>query len=126
MNPSEADLTPFAQGYVAELLGTLDAARMAHYQARRRRGLPEAVPIRPAFDWFAPEALALILSDCERHQSAHADALNGKDGPRRPDSSPQNDGRMFWHWRNKPESTCYAPLRVFLDGAGKIQLEPAQ
>lgn len=83
-----SDLSPFTQGYIGALLLALDEQRMAHYQDRRRRSLPEAVPVRPAFSWLAPETLARIIADCEAFAP----------GPH-PDLSPSAYGREFWYGR---------------------------
>jgi len=96
------DLDAFTQGYVAAMF-------QAHFITR------------PAFDMLAPETLARIIADCEVYQTAHRSALNGMDGPRRPDATPHNDGRMFWHWRNKPGATSYSPLTVELGDDGKVR-----
>ena len=104
-----SDLTPFMQGYVEAMLQPHEAL---HYSLTDRFA---------GFSDLAPETLARIIADCEAYQAAHHSALEGLDGPRRPDSTHQKDGAMFWHWRNKPGAISYSPLTVTLGDDGKIR-----
>lgn len=53
-----SDLSPFAQGYVEALLRDIQWPDPAEGYG------PSSAVVH--FDWLAPEALALILKDCER------------------------------------------------------------
>lgn len=120
------DLSPFAQGYVEALFASL----------RRWNGRPVLpVPgpegsssslIEVAFCDLHPEALAMILRDCEAlTQEFPTMALT------------HNDGFVFWHSRQsgfRPGAdafhgaslkVAFPPLRVSLDDAGKVRLEVA-
>lgn len=102
-----SDLSPFAQGYVEALF------------AGGVIGLSERTPLlsapaylsgpRPfAFSDLAPEALALILKDCE-------DA-------RRKLNANEVDGPWFWAWRQRNQSPVFPPLTVYLGDDGKVRL----
>lgn len=118
-----ADLTPFSQGYVEALLIALDQQRMAHYQDRRRRGLPEAVPIRPAYSWLAPETLARIIADCD----LFCESILG--GPNPITAADKESGGEFWRARQSGRLTASArfygfpPLTVYLGDDGKVRFQ---
>lgn len=110
-----SDLTPFAQGYVEAMLRDLDARRMAHYQDRRRRGLPEAVPICPRYSWLAPATVERITVDC-----AKLAALYG--------FSTEKQGRLVWWLRNEQmvSRPGFPPLTPFLSDDGLIMLREVE
>ena len=113
-----SDLSPFAQGYVEALFAAASDDLDRQYRESGETADDGNGPF--GFSDLAPETLARIIADCEQYQAAHKDALNGRDGPRRPDATPENDGRMFWHWRNKPGAIGYSPLTVQLGEDGKV------
>lgn len=111
------DLSPFTQGYIEALLAALDEQRMAHYQDRRRKGLPEAVPIKSAYRWLAPETLARIIADCEAFQASPA---HDHGGDRRA------KGAALWKARNAipnlgSDRYRFPPLTVQLGDDGKVR-----
>ena len=116
-----SDLSPFVQGYIEAFLAS--GPLQIPYEAPTRPGIKPMWTVRDvAFRDLAPETLARIIADCEAYQAAHHSALEGLDGPRRPDSTRQKDGAMFWHWRNKPGAISFLPLTVQLGGDGKVRL----
>lgn len=98
-----SELTPFAQGYVEALFADLADAPRSFWDSCFPRG-------EHAFSDLSPEALAMILADCERGRSIYAKAR-------------QDDGRHFWRWR-QVEGARYGfpPLTVYLDDAGNVCL----
>jgi hypothetical protein len=112
-----SDLTPFQQGYVEALLRALDAQRWQAYRASCAaspgRHLP--VPLHPAFRWLSPEALALILRDCQRFTGGRTWGADV--------------GRGFWLDRQEGSYTNaldpFPPLTVTLSDAGKVELRTA-
>lgn len=112
------DLSPFAQGYVEALIQCADA--------ERRAARPFGQYLRLGFSDLSPEALAMILRDCE--------AMAGRFPAMR---FTANDGFAFWGSRKAGFRTGadafhgatlngpFPPLRVYLDDAGKVRLEPA-
>lgn len=117
-----SDLPPFAQGYVEALLQSLDAARMAAYRAAPWGSKGREVPIPAAFSWLAPEALALILTDC------------GDYGRYFTGTKPHENGGHFWRNRqyghlrdvtNDGVTRHFPPLAPYLREDGKIDLKEA-
>lgn len=92
-----SDLSPFAQGYIAAALESI--------------GVPE-------WSRLAPEALALILSDCET-----APAIYRAKWPDMADA-----GRALWRDRQQGILSIFGipPLRVYLDDAGNVRLSTAE
>ena len=114
------DLSPFAQGYITALL----CLRRKGCDCCEGRGeigghtgqtpesfvwVTEPCPACvPGFSDLAPEALALILSDCE---AAKARLMCNA-----------GDGGWFWSNRQAGRFDPFPPLRVYLDDAGKVRL----
>lgn len=111
------NLSPFCQGYVEALLRALDAQRWAAYRASCAaspgRHLP--VPLHPAFHWLAPEALALILRDCEGIGF----------GRGRFYADTQRQGGHFWADRQRGGFVNFPPLTITLSDDGKVCLMEA-
>jgi hypothetical protein len=100
------DLTPFQQGYVEALFASISELPSGTN--------PPAGEWRPfAFSDLSPEALALILRDCERQATVYTD--------RKPDVL---DGQIFWDGRKNHVLRPYGfpPLTVSLNDAGKVCL----
>lgn len=104
-----SDFSLFEQGYVEALLTDLDRARMASYRAAAWGSKGRSVPIRPAFSWLSPEALAMILVDCECAQ--HPDWTYSA-----------HDGWHLWSDRQAGKWATLPPLRVSLSDDGKVHL----
>lgn len=107
-------LTPFQQGYVEALFSTL------RYAPKTPLPDPPSLGWRSfAFSSLSPEALAMILGDCEAFCSAF-----GRDTRILP------QGQAFWTqrqdggWAN--QSPSFPPLRVSLSDDGKIHLQPEE
>ncbi|MET3527264.1 hypothetical protein [Phenylobacterium koreense] len=98
------DLSPFEQGYVQALLRGVDLVG---------QWLDTVDPYRaPGFSDLAPEALAMILRDCEARAPAYAASMR----------YPPSAGRSFWRVRQHGHVPTFPPLRVFLNDAGKVCL----
>lgn len=132
------DLTPFQQGYVEALFASNDPMRW------ESTGSP-AHTVKPAFDRLSPEALSLILRDCEAFQATEAfrhwvGDWVGKSGL----PEPQDVGRDFWRYRTNRDLTpdrhnyggylgqriaeasrTFPPLTVTLSDKGKVELAVA-
>lgn len=107
-----ADLSPFVQGYVEALL--------ADWRAALERGRRHPLPLGmvPRFADLAPEALALILRDCEAwsHQYTHPAF----------DPGPRVRGQHFWRDRNRaPFFRDFPPLTPYLGDDGRVRLREA-
>lgn len=108
------DLTPFAQGYVEALFTSLRKGDIGHW--------PDALARKIGFKDLAPEALAMILRDCK---NAEGWLCQGNMAARGLIAS---EGGRFWserqrgEWMDKPEYVRYAPLRIYLNDAGKVML----
>lgn len=90
------DLSPFMQGYVEALLRATGSA----------------------FSDLSPEALALILRDCEANREALA--AIGIHGP-----GTAQSGADFWRLRNTCKMTTFPPLVPFLADDGRVHLREA-
>lgn len=104
------DLSPFAQGCVEALFASIEypAAQDTRY-------------LDKGFSDLSPEALAMILRDCELFLNRH------------PGWVTRGGGSLFWKGRHDQEERSsgslfsdtlrdFPPLRVSLDDAGKVQL----
>lgn len=112
-----SDLTPFAQGYVEAMF-----AEQRSWNGRPVLPVPAPEGSSPSqvvevgFSDLAPEALALILEDCDRwlrlYAATPSDAANGA---------------RFWELRNLQLVTRhdFPPLRAHLGGDGKVALSQA-
>lgn len=104
---------PFAQGYVEALFASIGC--LLPWERHDGHSEPQYV----GFSDLAPEALAMILRDCEAFCSAF-----GRDARIAP------QGKAFWMqrqdggWSNQTPS--FPPLRVYLNDAGKVMLELAK
>lgn len=106
------DLPPFAQGYVEALFadarpGYDDAGLGGHYVC--------------GFSDLSPEALGMILQDCERIQGRAREGLtNGL-------ARPTDPGGAFWRLRQRGiYGDDFPPLTPFLADDGKVHLREAQ
>lgn len=107
------DLTPFQQGYVEALLASI---------SELPSGInPPAGEWRPfAFSDLAPEALAMILRDCERiHGRARGALTNGL-------ARPTDPGGAFWRLRQRGiYGDDFPPLTPSLSDDGRVHLREA-
>lgn len=99
-----SDLSPFAQGYVEAML--IESAR----------GWTDTGKLVVSFSELHPEALDMILRDCEVlarrvGYMAKADA---------------EMGALVWAQRQDGKISAFPPLRVYLDDGGKVRLEVRQ
>jgi hypothetical protein len=94
------DLTPFQQGYVEALFASVMPPRTVNPS------------FASGFSDLSPEALALILRDCERWQEQF------------PAVGKHKDGAAFWELRTKQyvKRPDFPPLTVSLSDEGKVQL----
>jgi hypothetical protein len=95
-----SDLSPFVQGYIEALAEYSDRELGEAFE--RRHGAGEVI----GFSDLSPEALALILKDCE-----HARA-----------SDTAEAGRLFWTMRQGGKLTAFPRLTVSLSDEGKVLL----
>lgn len=95
------NLTPVAQGYVEALIHSVGATR---------------------FSDLSPEALALILRDCEAFYGGEVKPLPGS-----VNRATSADGKLFWLLR---QDDCYPvkfpPLTPYLSADGKVCLREGQ
>ena len=107
------DLDPFTQGYIEALLGALDDARPIAYRNGAWGSKAREVPIRPAFSWVSPEALAVTLRDCADARRRYM----------REDTT--KDGALFWSARTNgdcvPEG--FPPLAPYVRDDCKVDLK---
>lgn len=106
------DLSPFAQGYVEALFAShRQDLGTATYYANDQREWRDA-----AFSDLAPEALAMILADCDRWIQLYPATGRGT-----------ANGARFWELRNLQliTRTDFPPLRVYLNDDGKVSLSQA-
>lgn len=125
-----SDLSPFAQGYVEALFASFERWPSTTFGDAKYPALPNVsghgVTIGLGFSDLSPEALALIIRDCER---ALRTSLWGNS---------VRDGRLFWSerteelfsgfWGGQQTLLCetlFPPLRPFLNEDGKVCLEPS-
>lgn len=112
------DLSPFAQGYVEA-----SWREWGHLHPGKVWGSL----VKPfGFSDLSPEALSMILGDCEAHQKTYG----------LPAGDPRNTarGRNFWvnrqtgMWAKTGAGLVggFPPLRVWLDDDGKVELSPSQ
>lgn len=96
------DLSPFAQGYVEALL-----LEFGHTWSDDNGDL------FVSFSDLSPEALAMILRDCEAWTKVYPKAASGQ---------------SFWRCRQEQlvKRPAFPPLRVYLNDAGKVCLEVAK
>ncbi len=96
-----SDITPFAQGYVEALFESLSPAF---------RSGPKSSQF--GFSDLSPEALGMILKDCEAHEKAYP--LQAHD-PRR-----HNRGLNFWRNRQAGmwTNSGFPPLTSYLGATG--------
>lgn len=104
-----AMLSPFAQGYVEALLdaGT-DTFGLVIINAHHKE-------TNPVFSDIAPEALAMVLRDCERFVAHAKMDLSGL----------SEAGASFWRLRQADTAAwayAFPPLRAYLNDAGKVAL----
>ena len=137
------DLSPFVQGYVeaasAELQRSFcrvhSATRAEHPLSRYvrctacgARGIPSNGRRKPGrtrrvtwlkvrFSMWSPEALALILRDCE--------AASGPPHPRAVVGAANAAGRLFWYTRQHGKLPSFPPLTPYLADDGKVCLKEA-
>lgn len=124
------DLSPFAQGYVEALLRDY-----GHVCEGRPRGSGEHPMLRSmimahrqaAFSDLHPEALAMILRDCEWAESFLSQGNMFARG------LVKSEGERFWQTRKagewvsgRPAPVTFKPLTIYLDDAGKVRLEVAE
>lgn len=112
-----SSLSPFAQGYVEALFGDLNG--------RRIRATSDGLnPYR--FSDLSPEALAMILADCER-RLRHCPSEGSDPGPSfaRTGEVPRECGRRFWKWRQQGNTKNFPPLTPYLADDGKVHLRVA-
>lgn len=99
-----SDLSPFAQGYVEAIFAELQ--QLSHTTGW-------------AYRYLSPEALAMILRDCEAYRARYQ-------------SSTHEQGAAFWAARQNPTryfsgwNADFPPLRVYLNDDGKVMLEIAK
>lgn len=121
-----SDLSPFVQGYVEaaarELYERLASASMQNLHRARRLAVSKV-----AFHNWSPEALALILRDCEAFAARGRGAINFQETP--------EAGGRFWIARQTgfpqagSQALCdaFPPLTPYLSDDGKVCLrEDAQ
>lgn len=106
-----SDLSPFVQGYVEALwLSAYHDGQFATAMKARRRDMK-----LPGFSDLSPEALALILRDCE----ALTEDFPGV-------AAVRAAGSDFWMARNHPEGLPrFPPLTPYLSDDGKVCLREA-
>lgn len=97
------DLTPFAQGYVEALFAGSPAL---HGDGSDTRDA--------GFRDLSPEALAMILGDCEQRLSVGGDWPNTTTA-----------GEMFWLSRQRGRQVAFPPLTPYLSDDGKVCLKPS-
>lgn len=102
------DLTPFAQGYVEALFAEFNARAGEAYEITQPAG----------FSHLSPEALALILRDCEPAPNSQA-AISVA-----PHIAAEL-GRQFWARRQAGEYRAFPPLTPYLSDDGKVCLREA-
>lgn len=104
------DLSPFAQGYVEAIFASLP-------KWRGRPSVEAPSPPRAAkvvgFSHLSPEALALILRDCE----ATDFSWNGR--------RCTHAGKLFWKTRQDGKSAAFPPVTISLSDAGKVEVRVA-
>ena len=102
-----SDLSPFQQGYVEALFAGLRSANFWPACPHARRIM--------RFDRLAPEALALILKDCDRHCIRSLRRIPQVDA---------RDGANFWKWRQEGlyRDAGYVPVTPYLSDEGKVCL----
>lgn len=106
------DLTPFQQGYVEALFESAWPDLLSQFIAK---GMSEpedhADCVKPEFSDLSPDALAMILADCERFRG-------------RTSSQSRAVGALFWKNRagGYLSDDGWMPLRVSLSDDGKIHL----
>jgi len=107
------DLAPFAQGYVEAIFAGLEHPGYIDVEP----GNTDAGHIPVGFRHLAPEALAMILRDCEGLSGIYSDTARG--------------GALFWsdrlggHFLGLNPQTRFPPLRVYLNDDGKVALSQA-
>lgn len=115
------DLSPFAQGYVEALFDGF----YRQEQAKARDHFPRVSEAfaRYGFSDLSPEALALILKDCEVYERHY---------PMKPFAEYRRArGAAFWAERNSGKRTSdwspvhFYPQAVSLGDDGKIHLSPS-
>lgn len=108
------DLTPFQQGYVEALFAEVPPALVPNGDPETGESWDEEDP--RGFSDLSPEALAMILADCDRQALVYTD--------RTPD---QTDGRIFWSGRqhNVLRSRGFPPLTPYLSDEGRVCLKVA-
>lgn len=105
-----SDLSPFAQGYVEAAVAGFHGWFDVGYKSKGFR------PV--GFSDLAPEALAMILRDCDRWIQLYPATGRGT-----------ANGARLWELRNLQlitPTTDFPPLCVYLNDAGKVMLEVAQ
>lgn len=138
-----SDLDPFTQGYVEALFASLRARwckrghepEGIHFLSRYvrcskcgQRGIPSNGSRkagrsrritwlkRLGFFDLSPEALAMILRDCERFQQVSPPPM---------DSLGTVGGAWLWHFRQNGQFAAYRPLTITLADDGNVHLKEA-
>lgn len=110
-------LTPFQRGYVEALL------HHAHDYLGLRAG--RYAPL--GFSDLSPEALAMILADCEAFSRAIGkDPSHNAGLGRRFYENRQSRFSSLWSLHQAEFNAAFPPLRVFLSDDGKIHLQPEE
>lgn len=104
-----SDLTPFQQGYAAEVI---KAAQDAH--DREMMSDLDGPEYRLGFTSLSPAAIAMIIRDCE-------DANHTFNGAR-----DAGGGRAFWAWRKTGQSVAFPPVTITLSDDGNVNLQPVE
>lgn len=111
---SWSDLSPFAQGYVEALFAELTRDMVRPLEGRGAGwGLP-------AFSDLSPEALAMILGDCEAYR-----AERDERGPYPAAHWTAERGGDFWGSRQCGTWINFPPYTVSLGDDGKVRLAVA-
>lgn len=103
------DLSPFAQGYVEALFASLNVG--GSYIGYLQTSYGELH--RCTFRDLAPEALDMILRDCEV-LARRVGYMTAADA---------DMGALVWAQRQRGEISDFPPLRISLTEAGKVALE---
>lgn len=104
-----SDLSPFAQGYVEALFESVVPVRDDGATVER------CVWEVAGFRHLSPEAVEMILRDCELWEQTRAPCAIEADA---------DDGRELWRHRQANESAyLFPPYRIFLSDEGKVCLE---
>lgn len=114
------DLSPFVQGYVEALMQCIEWPDPSEGYG------PSSSVVH--FDWLAPEALALILRDCEALQAANRRVRGGVDISKREfgaalwaTRSDKHTGRFF-HIDTDEAAKAFPRLTPHLSDDGKLHL----